>query len=1267
VGREFFYCSNCQTRLSGDDFDLGLAVKVGDLVACERCVGALIAPLSLKEQEAILLQIRTAREMAGMRPRGSPPAEAPHPPLVKRGSTSTRVRAVRAPGAPPAGKAPASASGGHAGTIFFIGALALLGALAALYFLVGSHELTEARNPSRDDKPDAAAAPAPPVKFRPAPAPAAKPPPPAASPRYEAAQAALARAREAGANLGAQVELYKKAVFESTGTPYLEEAQKELEAVQKKLQEAVAADLGPLDQQIRAACTREEFRRALDLLESARTRYPSGEWTQAVDLRIRDVTVKDAWTAFLPLRDRALDAKRRNASEEVQAIRDRVSKWGLPSFAAELEKALSASASEAAAPPPPTPPDLKPLTEEAKVYQKFWQEAFTMAGGREHDAALAALERAVERVKDPELRAEAQADVEALRLAAGAYRAALQAIAAWPKGERIPLEVLDELASPEKMHEPFLRADGRVIEVMRGGEPFPIETSEVTARSLGAIFKGRAEKKPDTDGRAAALLCLAEGDVEGARALLAGPSDALPWKYWSLAAKIAEGRPNPATEAGRREIAARKLYFAAERERRATRTRGAAIEKVRSLLNEFADTSIAKAKRAHLAAQRDAGKEYVFLASDLDASGSFRASRHAKAGACWTSESETDPVRGKDNAIDFQFYALPDAPYKCWVYVGACCAETFTFYYQATDLTVAHPQTREMLRADPGGNVSVPVKHSITFLKPRHDQHGGPKEPKRWEWVAVPLPKYTAAGLKGVRLLSEEKGFSVAIAVVSNVRPGPPLESELKAWIRSPSEPEEEPGAAAEAKRDPALAAHWKLDETGGTALDASGNDNTAILVNEPARAPGRIAGGLALDGKDRYLNVPASPALAKLNEASYTIALWVRPHSRPPGAEASANDGSYALVMRTGQHEGLKYGSDQKFALDHWLADGTGVGVTSAGTYPPGSWYHVAGVVNRADGTLRLYVNGKPDGAVPFPAGTAARDFGSETWKVGIAAPGAPTHRWAADATLDDVRLYSRALTMNDVRILAGGSAAGPISIALTSPSAAEKFESQAMITMSASVANGEGRVTKVEFFQGSLLLGADTSAPYVFAWNKVPSGMYTLTARATDRAGAVYVSEPLTIRVGNASLYRAIDLAGSAFKADGMDWEGKDARNVRTFGQALERREADLDPPAPDPARASMIRTSVFSREGTVVSLTPVPNGSYQVYLYVWSPGDSQTYDVLLKGKVVVPKYVSGPAGRWERLGPWFLDVTDGAIELSAKGGEAHFSGLEIWRVTR
>src|SRR5262249_60717430 len=101
----------------------------------------------------------------------------------------------------------------------------------------------------------------------------------------------------------------------------------------------------------------------------------------------------------------------------------------------------------------------------------------------------------------------------------------------------------------------------------------------------------------------------------------------------------------------------------------------------------------------------------------------------------------------------------------------------------------------------------------------------------------------------------------------------------------------------------------------------------------------------------------------------------------------------------------------------------------------------------------------------------------------------------------------------------------------------------------------------------------------------------------------------------------------------------------------------------PAADDARAKMIRSSRWSPQGKArVRVTEVPPGAYTVYLYVWEDNDPQTFDISLSGQLVAKGYNSGNGGHWDRLGPWMIDVADGTIELTAVGGHANLSGIEI-----
>ncbi len=87
--------------------------------------------------------------------------------------------------------------------------------------------------------------------------------------------------------------------------------------------------------------------------------------------------------------------------------------------------------------------------------------------------------------------------------------------------------------------------------------------------------------------------------------------------------------------------------------------------------------------------------------------------------------------------------------------------------------------------------------------------------------------------------------------------------------------------------------------------------------------------------------------------------------------------------------------------------------------------------------------------------------------------------------------------------------------SVAITSPTSAASFSAPANLTINANASDADGTVTQVEFYQGSTLLGTDTSSPFSVAWNNVPVGSYDLFVKATDNRGAVSVSSFVTINV--------------------------------------------------------------------------------------------------------------------------------------------------------
>jgi hypothetical protein len=89
------------------------------------------------------------------------------------------------------------------------------------------------------------------------------------------------------------------------------------------------------------------------------------------------------------------------------------------------------------------------------------------------------------------------------------------------------------------------------------------------------------------------------------------------------------------------------------------------------------------------------------------------------------------------------------------------------------------------------------------------------------------------------------------------------------------------------------------------------------------------------------------------------------------------------------------------------------------------------------------------------------------------------------------------------------------PPSCSITSPSNGASLTALASIIINANANDVNGSITKVEFYQGSTLLGSDNLSPYNLTWGGVGAGSYTLTVKAYDNDGAVTTSSPVNVTV--------------------------------------------------------------------------------------------------------------------------------------------------------
>lgn len=1103
MGQEILYCSKCQTRLLGSEFEKGKAFRIGDKAACAPCAKEILAALPPQEREAIL-----AASAKDPRRTSSPALQAirpaPMPAETPRGGTrlatdsSTRIRTTVRRTAP----------GNRKGLFVGIGAAATA-AFAVVVALTANRAQVE-RHPSLP-APAPASGPRAPTAPTPDPRPPAAPRNPTSAEREALARKLFAESREFAsknpADLPGQLDRYKKARWEADGTPILPEVQREIDLVLQKIAGNLGAEMAPLEEQARGACGREEYRQAVDLLEAARKRFDFPEWSALIDASLNRVR-EESRKAYAPLKEEALKARAAGAAARVREISGRVARWGLAELSEDLARTLAEK--------PPTAAPL--MTPALAAYRKRWEEALAPLALRDYGEAMRALRR-VEIPEDETVRAEHARDVEDLGLAASVLGEALQILAKWPQGKPLKLSYAGGRGERVEAEGPAGKMDPHQVEVVVEGEPLAVPVPEIAAATLADIYRNRPEKKAEADARAAALFLILEGDVEAARGTL-GDAAALPEKYWTRAQALA----NEAlvSEGGKKESAARELFWTAEGEFRTVATRAEAVEKFRALLAEHAETAFVRRNRALIASRPEGVKEYFFFPNDLSSGGAFGLIANPKIPSCLMSWADTPS--GKDNYVEFAFHATPETPVRCWVYAGACCAETFTFYAQATDLSVPNPSNpKAMIPAGPGENASIPVKNPLLFLKKAHALHGGPKAPERWAWFEVPLPKFASPGVKKVRILSEHQGFAVAYALASAARKGFPNEAEMKDILKA---------HAALAPAPPAYAPSGTILREYWTGVQ--GHQLSDLLKNP---------------------RFPDSPS-----------------------------------------------GTDQRTALEGPTDFGDDYGTRFRGyVHPPQTGPYTFWIVG--DDQYELWLSTDDD---PAKKRKIAWNFGAKGYR-----------EWKDEANMKSAPIPLAAGRRYYVEVLhKEGQGGDHVSVGWRLPDGTDERP-----------------------IPGTRLSPWGAAAPAAVAPPPKP---------------------------GRAVFYRAINLNGPSLRIDNVPWEGKDAPNLACTGTPIEEQGVTLQP-STDANRTRMIRTSIYDRGGTAVKLSGVPKGAYQVFLYVWedSENGSQTFDILLNGKVVQPRYSSGARGRWEKLGPWTAEVAEGAIEVRATPADANFSGIEVWRV--
>jgi hypothetical protein len=209
-----------------------------------------------------------------------------------------------------------------------------------------------------------------------------------------------------------------------------------------------------------------------------------------------------------------------------------------------------------------------------------------------------------------------------------------------------------------------------------------------------------------------------------------------------------------------------------------------------------------------------------------------------------------------------------------------------------------------------------------------------------------------------------------------------------------------------------------------GHANNLLGTNNGTLQGGATASASGLVGNTFTFDGTNNFVQIPNSPILQPTN---LTIEAWIKfsgLDSAGTGPAAGVQNIIFKQNTQSSSFEGFDLGKTRVSGSDYFrfiVSSGSGQAATirSSTTISSGVWYHVAAV--RGPNFTQLYINGvlERQTNVAF-----AQNYGTQPLYFGTTGQSYWDRRFKGN--LDEVSLYNRALSSNEISALFTAGAAG-------------------------------------------------------------------------------------------------------------------------------------------------------------------------------------------------------------------------------------------------
>lgn len=229
------------------------------------------------------------------------------------------------------------------------------------------------------------------------------------------------------------------------------------------------------------------------------------------------------------------------------------------------------------------------------------------------------------------------------------------------------------------------------------------------------------------------------------------------------------------------------------------------------------------------------------------------------------------------------------------------------------------------------------------------------------------------------------------------------------------------------------LVGYWKLDASSGNASDSSGNGTTLTDGSTTTYAAGKFGNGADLElGSTDYLYAADNATLSLTG--SVTIAAWIKPET--------VSAGTYNILGKwDGANESYRLMQNEDEIRMEIDSNGN-YQETSSSNLVAGTWYHVVGVYNSANSTVKIYINGSE--AASTTTGTIPSSIGDDGGRIHIGAEdstGGVTGYY--DGIIDEARIYNRILTSSEITQLYEWAAPPSIYLKLDEKSGTSVYDS--------------------------------------------------------------------------------------------------------------------------------------------------------------------------------------------------------------------------------